>query len=73
MPFSVFLLTLCVCVCVRVCARVCVCVCSQAVRYLQKVGYYKESGFSERNIHKAYEKAGKDWDRALDILTQQNR
>ena len=65
MPFSVSLLTLCVCVCVRVC--------SQAVRYLQKVGYYKESGFSERNTHKAYEKAGKDWDRALDILTQQNR
>ena len=43
------------------CVCVCVCVCSQAVRYLQKVGYYKESGFSERNIHKAYEKAGKDW------------
>ena len=47
----------------------CVCV-SQAKRYLQKVSYYRESGFSEKSIHGAYEKAGKDWDRALDILTQ---
>ena len=47
----------------------CVCV-SQAKRYLQKVGYYRESGFSEKSVHEAYEKAGKDWDRALDILTQ---
>lgn len=42
----------------------------QAKRYLVKVNYYKESGFSEKSIHEAYEKAGKDWDRALDILTQ---
>ena len=42
----------------------------QAKRYLQKVTYYRESGFSEKNIHEAYEKAGRDWDRALDILTQ---
>jgi hypothetical protein len=42
----------------------------KAKRYLQKVSYYRESGFSEKSIHGAYEKAGKDWDRALDILTQ---
>ena len=42
----------------------------QAKRYLQKVTYYRKSGFSEKNIHEAYEKADWDWDRALDILTQ---
>ena len=41
----------------------------QATRYLQKVTYYRESGFSEKSIHEAYETAGKDWDKALDILT----
>ena len=53
------------------CVCVCVCVCVfQAKRYLQKVTYYRESGFNEKNIHDAYEQAGKHWDRALDILTQ---
>ena len=49
---------------------ICVCMCVlQAKRYLQKVRYYRESGFREKSIHEAYEKAGKDWERALDILT----
>ena len=57
--------------CVYVLLCVCVCVCVvQAKRYLQKVSYYRESGFSEQSIHEAFEKAGRDWDRALDLLTQ---
>ena len=46
----------------------CLCVSLQAKRYLEKVTYYKESGFDEKRIHEAFEKAGNDWDRALDIL-----
>ena len=42
----------------------------QAARYLQKVSYYKDSGLSEKAIHEAYEEAGRDWDQALDTLTQ---
>ncbi len=43
---------------------------SQAVEYLNKVEGFKNIGFSEKKIHDAFEKSGKDWDKALDLLTE---
>ncbi len=43
---------------------------SQAVEYLNKVEGFKNFGFSEKKIHDAFEKSGQDWDKALDILTE---
>ena len=42
----------------------------QALDYLKRVKQYKDIGFSEKAIHEAHEKADKDWDKVLDILTQ---
>ena len=43
---------------------------TQAVEYLNKVEGFKNFGFSEKKIHDAFEKSGQDWDKALDILTE---
>ncbi|XP_064390185.1 mucin-2-like isoform X2 [Halichondria panicea] len=43
---------------------------SKAVEYLNKVEGFKNIGFSEKKIHDAFEKSGKDWDKALDLLTE---
>ena len=43
----------------------------QAVDYLKKVMCYKEMGYPEKKIHEAYQKSKEDWDKALDILLQQ--
>ena len=41
----------------------------QSIEYLDQVERYKEV-WPETSIHSAYQQAGKDWDKTVDILTQ---
>jgi hypothetical protein len=41
-----------------------------ATDYLKNVSRYKEMGYKEKDVHEAYNKGQKDWDKALDVLLQ---